>query len=133
MKLYYFSEMPHHEYPDAEGDKYPSLRLAFPNTFFSPEIAHKNYRRYLDEYEAADAWLGPLCLAMALYGLAIVYLYHFLALGRERVAVVLVLLLAAQTVAYALFHDEPSQLIGVQIAFGVLAVIACETWYHLRR
>ncbi len=25
-------------------------------------------------------------------------------------------------VAYALFHDEPSQLIGVQIAFGVLAV-----------
>ena len=85
------------------------------------------------EYEAADAWLGPLCLAMALYGLAIVYLYHFLALGRERVAVVLVVLLAAQTVAYALFHDEPSQLIGVQIAFGVLAVIACETWYHLRR
>ena len=41
------------------------------------------------EYEAADAWLGPLCLAMALYGLAIVYLYHFLALGRARVAVVL--------------------------------------------
>ena len=31
MKLYYFSEMPHHEYPDAEGEKYPSLRLAFPN------------------------------------------------------------------------------------------------------
>src|SRR5439155_1048202 len=27
MKLYYFSEMPHHEFPDAEGDKYPSLRL----------------------------------------------------------------------------------------------------------
>ena len=54
MKLYYFSEMPHHEYPDAEGDKYPSLRLAFPNTFFSPEIAQRNYRRYLDEYDAAD-------------------------------------------------------------------------------
>src|SRR5262245_40288492 len=54
MKLYYFSEMPHHEYPDAEGDKYPSLRLAFPNTFFSPDIAHRNYQRYLDEYEHAD-------------------------------------------------------------------------------
>jgi len=54
MKLYYFSEMPHHEYPDAEGDKYPALRLAFPNTHFSPEIAHRNYRRYLDEYEFAD-------------------------------------------------------------------------------
>jgi alkanesulfonate monooxygenase SsuD/methylene tetrahydromethanopterin reductase-like flavin-dependent oxidoreductase (luciferase family) len=54
VKLYYFSEMPHHEYPDAEGDKYPSLRLAFPNTFFSQEIAHRNYQRYLDEYDAAD-------------------------------------------------------------------------------
>src|SRR5499426_3470273 len=46
--------MPHQEYPDAEGDKYPSLRLAFPNTFFSPDIAHKNYQRYLDEYQLAD-------------------------------------------------------------------------------
>src|SRR5260370_13688922 len=46
--------MPHHEYPDAEGDKYPSLRLAFPNTFSWPEIAQRNYQRYLDEYEAAD-------------------------------------------------------------------------------
>ena len=54
MKLYYFSEMPHHEFPDAEGDQYPSLRLAFPNTFFSPEIAQRNYQRYLDEYDAAD-------------------------------------------------------------------------------
>jgi hypothetical protein len=27
MKLYYFSEMPHHEFPDEEGEKYPSLRL----------------------------------------------------------------------------------------------------------
>ena len=34
------------------------------------------------EYAAAVSWLGPLCLAMALYGLAIVFLYHFLALGR---------------------------------------------------
>ena len=54
MKLYYFSEMPHHEYPDAEGDKYPALRLAFPNTHFSPAVAHRNYQRYLDEYEFAD-------------------------------------------------------------------------------
>ena len=85
------------------------------------------------EYEAADAWLGPLCLAMSLYGLAIVYLYHFLALGRSRVAAMLAVLLAAQIVAYALLHDEPADLIGIQIVFGVLTVIACETWYHLRR
>ena len=33
MKVYYFSEFPYHEYPDEEGEKYPSLRLTFPNTF----------------------------------------------------------------------------------------------------
>ena len=54
MKLYYFSEMPHHEYPDEEGDKYPSLRLAFPNRFFDREKAASNYQRYLTEYELAD-------------------------------------------------------------------------------
>ena len=54
MKLYYFSEMPHHEYPDEEGDKYPSLRLEFPNRFFDREKAAANYQRYLTEYEFAD-------------------------------------------------------------------------------
>ena len=54
MKLYYFSEMPHHEYPDEEGGKYPSLRLAFPNRFFDRDKAASNYQRYLDEYEFAD-------------------------------------------------------------------------------
>jgi alkanesulfonate monooxygenase SsuD/methylene tetrahydromethanopterin reductase-like flavin-dependent oxidoreductase (luciferase family) len=54
MKLYYFSEFPHHEYPDAEGDKFPSLRLAFPNRFFDRAKASSNYQRYLTEYELAD-------------------------------------------------------------------------------
>jgi O-antigen/teichoic acid export membrane protein len=85
------------------------------------------------EYAAAESWLGPLCLAMALYGLAIVFLYHFLALGRARIAGVLVLLLGAQIVAYALFHAEPADLIGVQIAFGAATVVACQAWYLLRR
>jgi O-antigen/teichoic acid export membrane protein len=85
------------------------------------------------DYSAADSWLGPLCLAMALYALAIVYLYHFLALGRARIAVVLVFLLAAQVVAYGLFHGEPADLIGVQITFGALTVVACEAWYLFRR
>ena len=53
MKLYYFSEMPHHEFPDEEGARYPSLRLEFPNRFFDSARAHTNYRRYLDEYELA--------------------------------------------------------------------------------
>jgi len=50
VKLYYFSEMPHHEFPDEEGLKYPSLRLEFPNRFFNPAIAASNYQRYLAEY-----------------------------------------------------------------------------------
>ena len=85
------------------------------------------------EYEAADAWLGPLCLAMALYGLAIVYLYHFLARAGNASPSFLSRCWRHQMVAYALLHDEPSQLIGAQIAFGVSLPIACETWYHLRR
>ena len=51
VKLYYFSEMPHHEFPDEEGDKYPSLRLAFPNRSSTPRSPRRNYQRYLDEYE----------------------------------------------------------------------------------
>ncbi len=54
MKLYFFSEMPHHEFPDEEGDKYPSLRLDFPNSFFNREIAARNYHNYFDEYVLAD-------------------------------------------------------------------------------
>src|SRR5262245_29162963 len=54
MKLYYFSEMPHHEFPDAEGDKYPSLRLELPNRFFDREKAAANYQRYHTENELAD-------------------------------------------------------------------------------
>jgi alkanesulfonate monooxygenase SsuD/methylene tetrahydromethanopterin reductase-like flavin-dependent oxidoreductase (luciferase family) len=60
MKLYYFSEMPHHEFPDGEDEKYPSMRLEFPNTFFDRQKAASNYQRYLTEYEHADAagWDG---------------------------------------------------------------------------
>ena len=38
----------------------------------------------------------------------------------------------AQLVAYALFHDTPSELIGVQLAFGAASVVAGELWYLLR-
>jgi hypothetical protein len=70
---------------------------------------------------------------MALYGLAIVYLYHFLALGRARIAVVLALLLGLEIAAYGMFHGEPADLVGVQIAFAAGTVAACEMWYLLRR
>ena len=82
------------------------------------------------DYEDAAAWLGPLSLAMALYGLAIVYLYHFLALGRTRFAAVLLALFAAQIAAYALFHGEPADLVGVQLALGAAAAVSGELWYR---
>ena len=54
MKSYYFSEFPYHEYPDEEGEKYPSLRLTFPNTWFNPNTANGLFKRYFDECVYAD-------------------------------------------------------------------------------
>ena len=54
MKVYYFSEFPYHEYPDEEGDKYPSLRLTFPNTYFDPNKGTELFKRYFDETMYVD-------------------------------------------------------------------------------
>src|SRR5436305_253795 len=67
-----------------------------------------------DKYAAAIPWLGPLSLAMALYALATVYVYHFLSLARGRFALVLVGIFAAQLAAFAALHGRPADLIGVQ-------------------
>jgi O-antigen/teichoic acid export membrane protein len=84
------------------------------------------------KYAAAVPWLGPLALAMALYALATVYLYHFLSLARARFALVLVTIQVAQLVAFAVLHGSPSELIGVQIATAAVTVVAAEGWYLLR-
>jgi O-antigen/teichoic acid export membrane protein len=84
------------------------------------------------KYAAAVPWLGPLSLAMLLYALATVYLYHFLSLARARFALVLVTIQVAQLVAFALLHGSPSELIGVQIATAAVTVVAAEAWYLLR-
>jgi alkanesulfonate monooxygenase SsuD/methylene tetrahydromethanopterin reductase-like flavin-dependent oxidoreductase (luciferase family) len=54
MQVYYFSEFPYHEYPDAESERYPSLRLTFPNTYYEPHTAHALFHRYLDEYQYCE-------------------------------------------------------------------------------
>jgi alkanesulfonate monooxygenase SsuD/methylene tetrahydromethanopterin reductase-like flavin-dependent oxidoreductase (luciferase family) len=54
MKIYYFSEFPYHEYPDEEGEKYPSLRLTFPNTYFDPGKGTELFKRYFDESMYVD-------------------------------------------------------------------------------
>lgn len=85
-----------------------------------------------EKYAAAVPWLGPLALAMALYALTTVYVYHFLSLARTRFAIVLVALQAAQLVAFALLHGSASELIGIQIATAAVSVAAAEAWYLLR-
>lgn len=54
MKVYYFSEFPYHGYPDEAGDKYPSLRPTFPNSYFNPEVASDLFKRYFDECQYVD-------------------------------------------------------------------------------
>src|SRR5687767_15758449 len=54
MQVYYFTELPYHEYDDEEGKKYPSLRLTFPNTYFDQHKAVGLFHRYLDEYQYAE-------------------------------------------------------------------------------
>ena len=84
------------------------------------------------KYSDAASWLGPLSLAMAMYALATVYLYHFLSLGRSRFSLVLTGLLAAQLVTFALVHGSPRELIGVQIGVSAVTLVACEVWHLLR-
>ena len=54
MQVYYFTELPYHEYNDEDGAKYPSLRLTFPNTYFDSKTAHGLFHRYLDEYQYCE-------------------------------------------------------------------------------
>src|SRR5215204_645380 len=54
VKLYWFSEMPHHVFEDGEDLKYPAMRLEMPNTYFDRDIAATNYHNYFDEHVLAD-------------------------------------------------------------------------------
>ena len=54
MEVYYFTEMPYAEFPESEVEKYPSMRLTFPNTYFDPKKGHDLFKRYLDEYQYAE-------------------------------------------------------------------------------
>jgi O-antigen/teichoic acid export membrane protein len=84
------------------------------------------------KYHAATPWLGPLSLAMALYALVYVYLFHFLSLGRSRFALALAGLLGAQLLLFGLLHGRPAELIGIQLGLGAATLAASELWY-LRR
>src|SRR4029079_10434223 len=79
-------------------------------------------RIFGEKYAAAVPWLGPLSLAMGLYALTPVYLYPFLSLARTRFALVLVAVQAGQLAAFALAHDTPRELIGIQLVTAAVSV-----------
>ncbi len=59
MDIFYFTEMPYAEFPESEVEKYPSMRLTFPNTYFDANKAHDLFKRYLDAGRAERAVVVP--------------------------------------------------------------------------
>ena len=84
------------------------------------------------EYGLAADWLVPLAVAMTIYSLAYVYLFHFLAVGRTRYWLVAAPVLGGQAVLYGFMHQRPAQLIAVQIVSAMVLAVASEV-YDRRR
>ncbi len=53
-EIYWFSEQPYGAVNDQDLEKYDSGRLGFPNTYFDPQIAHRLYNEYHEQYALAD-------------------------------------------------------------------------------
>lgn len=79
-------------------------------------------------YVSAAPWLGPLAVAMTLFALANVYVYHFLSLGQSQYTILIAGVAAVQGALYALFHDRPADLIGVLIASAALLLAVSEVF-----
>jgi len=54
VDVYYFTEMPYAAFDEREAEKYPSMRLTFPNTYFDSNTAHTLLRHYFDQYQWAE-------------------------------------------------------------------------------
>ena len=54
VDVYFFTEMPYAKFDAREAEKYPSMRLTFPNTYFDPHKAHGLFRNYYDQYQWAE-------------------------------------------------------------------------------
>jgi O-antigen/teichoic acid export membrane protein len=84
-------------------------------------------------FSRSATWLGPLCIAMALYSVANVYVFHFLSLDRARLPFLLSGVLAIELVAFGLLHGSPRELVLAQLISAVALVGACELFEHLQR
>ncbi len=82
-------------------------------------------------YAPAADWLGPLSLAMLIYALVGVYLFHYLSIGTIRYAITVAWLVLGQLVMFLLLHRTPADLIIVQGAAALILVLAGE--YYQRR
>lgn len=102
------------------GAIFAAVVLLFPGPLMHLAFGHR--------YDAATAWIGPLSVAMAIYGVANVYLFQFLAQGRSRYYLVVAGVLALQLVAYALNHSRPIDLVYVQLASAAALLIASEAF-----
>jgi len=100
--------------------------------FFSIDPARLLDLAFGPGYAQAADWLVPLAVAMTIYSLAYVYLFHFLAVGRTRYWLVAAPVLAGQAVLYGLLHDRPTQLIAVQLVSATVLAVAGEL-YDRRR
>ena len=54
VDVYYFTEMPYAAFDETEAERYPSMRLTFPNTYFDAGTAHGLFRDYFDQYQWAE-------------------------------------------------------------------------------
>ena len=54
VDVYFFTEMPYAEFDEREAEKYPSMRLTFPNAYFDPHKANVLFRNYYDQYQWAE-------------------------------------------------------------------------------
>ena len=79
-------------------------------------------------YSAAGHWVGWLSLAMALYAIAFVYLFHALSTGRTRFWIAGSVVLAGQTAGFALFHASGRELVVVQLVAALALATAGELY-----
>ncbi len=91
---------------------------AFPHTLLDVVFGHA--------YVQAAPWLWKLLLAMTLYALAYIYLFHFLAVGRIGYLFVAGPIVVVQGVFYLLLHARPLQLIVLQIGAAAALLLSSE-------
>ena len=63
MKVYGFHLMPYADLDMSFSEKYPSVWLTLPNSYFDPKVGQKLYNRYLDELElCAELGFDGICV-----------------------------------------------------------------------